>query len=92
MMWARVKGKTENDLIKLPFRGVYNFRPGVMLPFEGQKNWKSIYKFIGRLIKAISPGNVLTMQQVGRAMINSVLHGYSKPILEIEDIRDLGSQ
>jgi nucleoside-diphosphate-sugar epimerase len=42
LMWARVKGKTENDLNKLPFKTEYNFRPGVMLPFKGQKNWKSI--------------------------------------------------
>jgi uncharacterized protein YbjT (DUF2867 family) len=54
-MWARVKGKTENDLAKLGFKGEYNFRPGIMLPFEGQKNWKSAYKVIGRIIKAISP-------------------------------------
>src|SRR5688500_12388926 len=86
LMWARVKGKTENDLMKLPFKGVYNFRPGVMLPFPNQKNWKTIYKIIARIIKAISPKNVLTMQEVGRAMINAVTTGYSKSILEIKDI------
>ena len=43
LMWARVKGRTENDLMKLPFKGVYNFRPGAMLPFPGQKNWKKIW-------------------------------------------------
>src|SRR5665213_87637 len=64
MMWARVKGKTENDLMKLPFKGEYNFRPGIMLPFPGQKNWKGGYKFIGRIIKAASPGSVLSMQEV----------------------------
>ena len=41
IMWARVKGKTENDLAKLGFKAEYNFRPGVMTPFDGQKNWKS---------------------------------------------------
>jgi hypothetical protein len=89
LMWARVKGKTENDLMKLPFRAEYNFRPGVMLPFEGQKNWKSFYKFIGKAIKFCSPKTVLTMQEVGRAMINAVIIGYPKPILEIQDIRKL---
>jgi uncharacterized protein YbjT (DUF2867 family) len=89
MMWARVKGKTENDLMKLPFKGEYNFRPGVMLPFPGQKNWKSGYKLIGRIIKAISPRNVLTMQEVGRAMIHAVTLGYRKRTLEISDIRQL---
>lgn len=89
MMWARVKGKTENDLMKLPFKGEYNFRPGVMLPFPGQKNWKGGYKFIGNIIKAISPRNVLTMQEVGKAMIHAVTIGYRKRILEISDIRQL---
>jgi nucleoside-diphosphate-sugar epimerase len=42
LMWARVKGKTENDLARLGFKAEYNFRPGVMLPFNGQRNWKSI--------------------------------------------------
>ena len=92
LMWARVKGRTENDLMKLPFKGVYNFRPGAMLPFPGQKNWKEIYKIIVRIIKAISPKNVLTMQEVGRAMINAVTIGYSKSILEIRDIKELATK
>jgi uncharacterized protein YbjT (DUF2867 family) len=92
MIWARVKGKTENDLIKLSFKGEYNFRPGVMLPFEGQKNWKNIYKFIVKAIKAIAPKKVLTMQEVGRAMINAVTVGYPKSILEVADIRELANE
>lgn len=89
LMWARVKGRTENDLLKLPFRSVFNFRPGIMLPFPGQKNWKPVYKWIGKIIQAISPKRVLTIQQVGRAMIHAVTTGYPKPILEIPDIRRL---
>jgi len=89
MMWARVKGKTENDLMKLPFKAEYNFRPGVMLPFDGQKNWKSIYKFLGKIIRTISPKNVLTMREVGKAMINCVTIGYEKNILEVSDIKQL---
>lgn len=89
LMWARVKGKTENDLAKLPFKAEYNFRPGVMSPFPNQKNWKAIYKFIVKIIKVISPKQVLTIQEVGRAMINAVLKSYSKNILEIADIRAL---
>lgn len=92
VMWARVKGKTENDLMKLPFKAAYNFRPGIMLPFEGQKNWKSIYKLIGKGIKLFAPKAVLTMHQVGQAMINVATSGYPKPILEIADIRKLASQ
>ena len=89
LMWARVKGRTENDLAKLPFKAEYNFRPGAMLPFVGQKNWKSAYKFIVKIIKAVSPKNVLTMQEVGRAMINAVTVGYPKNLLEIADIKQL---
>lgn len=89
-MWARVKGRTENDLVKLPFKAVYNFRPGAMLPFDGQKNWKAIYKVIVKLIKVFSSKSVLTMHEVGQAMINAVTVGYPKNILEIADIRQLG--
>ena len=92
LMWARVKGRTENDLMKLPFRDEYNFRPGVMLPFAGQKNWKSVYKLIARAIHSIAPRNVLTMQEVGRAMINAVTIGYPKKILEIGDIKELAGK
>ncbi len=90
LMWARVKGKTENDLAKLGFKGEYNFRPGVMQPFPGQKNWKSVYKIVVKLIKAISPKNVITMHELGLAMINTVTRGYSKNILEVRDIKELG--
>lgn len=92
MMWARVKGRTENELMKLAFKGQYNFRPGVMLPFEGQKNWKGLYKFIAKLVKLFSPKNVLTLKEVGRAMINSVRFGYPKPILEVTDIKALAGR
>lgn len=91
-MWARVKGKTENDLMKLPFKGVYNFRPGVMTPFPGQRNWKTLYKFIAAAIKLVSPKSVLAVGDVGRAMINAVTKGYPKPVLEVPDIRQLAKQ
>jgi uncharacterized protein YbjT (DUF2867 family) len=95
IMWARVKGKTENALMKLPFKKVYNFRPGFMKPTTGQKNVKGYYKVISwlsPLLKLIFPGQVSTMQEVGMAMINSVLKGYPKPILEIKDIKALAKQ
>lgn len=89
MMWARVKGKTENDLAKLSFKAEYNFRPGVMRPFADQKNWKPIVILLVKIIQKISPKSVLTLQQVGRAMINAVIIGYPKNVLEINDIRKL---
>lgn len=89
VMWARVKGRTENVLMKLPFKAEYNFRPGAMLPFDGQKNWKAIYKYIVKLMKLFSPKNVITMNELGKAMINATTIGYSKSVLEINDIKAL---
>lgn len=89
LMWARVKGRTENELMKLPFKSEYNFRPGGMLPFERQKNWKAAYKFIVKIIKALSPKRVITMEELGKAMINAITIGYTKNTLEINDIKEL---
>jgi uncharacterized protein YbjT (DUF2867 family) len=89
MMWARVKGKTENDLAKLGFKSEYNFRPGIMQPFRDQKNWKPAVKFLVRVVKFVAPKSVLTLQEVGRAMINAVTIGYPKNVLEVADIQAL---
>ncbi|RYD76732.1 MAG: NAD-dependent epimerase/dehydratase family protein [Sphingobacteriales bacterium] len=89
LMWARVKGKTENDLMKLSFKDQYNFRPGVMLPFDGQKNWKAVYKWLTKIIRFFSPKNVITMHELGLAMINTVTRGFDKKVLEIADIKVL---
>lgn len=89
IMWARVKGKTENDLMKLPFKGQYNFRPGFMKPFKEQKNVKTILKIMIPLFPVLFPKKTLTLKDVGQAMINTVKEGYPKQILEIEDIKIL---
>lgn len=89
VMWARVKGKTENDLMKLGFIGQYNFRPGVMLPVNGQKNSKSAYVMIGKVMNFILPKLVLSIGDIGKAMINAMISGYPKQVLEIKDIRTL---
>lgn len=94
VMWARVKGETENALMALPFARVYNFRPGFMRPTAGQRNIPFYYKAIGwlyPLIRAIFPGHVSTLRQVALAMIRVSVSGYPKPILEIKDINALGS-
>ncbi len=88
-MWARVKGKTENALMKLPFKGEYNFRPGYMKPFKEQKNVKVIVKIFGFFYKTLFPGDSLTTQEVGRAMINLSFNGSSKQVLEVKDIKEL---
>lgn len=88
-MWARVKGKTENALMKIPFKGVYNFRPGFMKPFKGQKNVKPLLKPLIPVFSLLFPRSSLTLQQVGLAMIHAVERGYDKNILEIKDIKEL---
>jgi uncharacterized protein YbjT (DUF2867 family) len=92
VMWARVKGKTENALMRLGFQKVYNFRPGFMRPTPGQHNIKSYYKVIGwmyPLLRVLLPNQVSTLSDVGLAMINIVLKGYPKQVLEIRDINSL---
>jgi uncharacterized protein YbjT (DUF2867 family) len=93
--WARVKGKTENDLMRLPFRKVFAFRPAMILPTEGQKNVLRMYKVLGFLIpvfKLLMPNYISTLRDLGLAMINSVLKGYENPILEVKDIVELAKR
>lgn len=88
-MWARVKGKTENDLRKLPFKQVYAFRPGYMHPTPGLRNTLKYYRYIGwlyPLFRALFPGVVSTLAELGLAMIHVTLEKYPKPILEVRDI------
>ena len=87
--WARVKGKTENDLMKLPFKKVFAFRPGFMLPEKGARNVKGYYagfRVLYPVLRALFPGFVSTLKEVGIAMINSVIYGYEKSVLEVKDI------
>jgi hypothetical protein len=86
--WARVKGATENALIRL-FKQAYMFRPGFMKATPGQKNPKSFYKYIAWMYpigRALYPAGFCTLQEVGLAMIKAVTKGYPKQILEVEDI------
>lgn len=89
VMWARVKGRTENALQKLPFKAAYNFRPGGMKAVNGQKNAKFLYKVIVAVLILIIPKQILTLKELGSAMINSVLKGYPANVLEIKDIKAL---
>jgi uncharacterized protein YbjT (DUF2867 family) len=95
VMWARVKGRTENALEKAGFRAAYNFRPGFMKPMPSQRYVQPGYKWIGWLypiLRAILPNLVSTLHDVGLAMIACVARGYSKPILEIKDINRLARE
>lgn len=93
MMWARVKGKTENDLLKMGFRQAFMFRPGMIIPLRGIKSATKSYQFmydyfmwLVKIVKKVSPNSVVTTTQIGEAMINSVQKGYNKKVLEPKDI------
>lgn len=89
-MWARVKGKTENDLRKLPFKAVFAYRPGFIRPTPGLKNTLIFAKPLGPLypiLRVLVPKYVCTLEDVGRSMISVVQYGYPKDVLECEDIR-----
>ncbi len=91
-MWARVKGKTENDLLKLPFKRAYMFRPGFIQPTPGLKNTLKLYKYVGWLVpilKTTFPKYISTLREIGLAMINTVTKGYETSVLEVKDIKAL---
>jgi uncharacterized protein YbjT (DUF2867 family) len=95
-MWARIKGKTENALLLLPFKAAYMFRPGVIQPLHGIKSKTKTYYLLYALtaplwplLRAAFPKYVLTTEQVGCAMIAAAKIGYSKQILEPADIYNL---
>lgn len=92
-MWARVKGKTENDLLKLPFKAAYMFRPAGIQPLHGVKSktaWvNAIYAVAAPLLSYLartSPAYMTTSEKLGRAMIKVARDGFAKKILESEDI------
>ena len=94
LMWARVKGKTENTLAGMPFKKVYNFRPGFMKITPGQKNELKMYKYFAwmfPILKMVLPNSTSTMKQVGRAMINCLVKGFDKQTLEVRDINKIGT-
>jgi uncharacterized protein YbjT (DUF2867 family) len=93
--WARVKGKTENDLMKLPFKGSYMFRPGYIQPIKGLKNTYKIYKVLSPLypvFKKLFPKYVCTLQDLGRAMINVTRQNPGIRILENKEISLYGKR
>jgi len=94
--WARVKGKTENDLLKLPFKAAYMFRPAGIQPLHGVRSktvWvQAIYVVAAPLLSYLArtaPKFMTTSEQLGRAMIKVARDGYPKPVLESEDINSL---
>lgn len=95
-MWARVKGKTENDLLKLGFKQAFVFRPGAILPKRGVRPSSKLYSimilglvWLLWLIKLIAPKMVVNTSQIGRAMINITTRGYQEKVINPKDIHIL---
>ncbi len=95
-MWARVKGRTENALLRLPFKAAFMFRPGIIVPRFGARSRTALYRipyvltrpFLPLLLRAF-PNQVLTTDEIGRAMLLVARYGAPKHVLETSDIRSL---
>ena len=92
-MWARVKGRTENALLRLPFKAAYMLRPGIILPMHGIKSKTTLYRVGYTLmtplypaLRALFPRAITTTEHLGRVMLRLARSGYSKPVLEPADI------
>jgi len=94
-MWARVKGRTENYILNLGFKQAFAFRPAIIEPTKGLKNTLSFYKYLSFLlpiVKLLFPKHICSLKEIGLAMINSVLKGYDKKVLEVSDIVKLANK
>ena len=96
IMWARVKGRTENALIRLPFKAVYLFRPGLIIPLHGIRSrttWYRLFYAVATplypMLKRLAPAAVTTTEQLGRAMLAVARKGFSAAVLETRDINAL---
>ena len=95
LMWARVKGRTENALIALGFKGAYMFRPGVIQPKHAVRSKTAAYRITYTLatplfgiVRRFWPRSIVTSEEVGLAMLGVARHGYPRAILEVPDIQD----
>jgi uncharacterized protein YbjT (DUF2867 family) len=95
-MWARVKGKTENALLAMPFRAAYMFRPGFIQPLEGIESktasYRALYKIAASLIslaRRCAPRYITTTQELGRAMLSAAKRGTEKRVVEATQIREI---
>ena len=94
IMWARIKGKTENALLRLPFKAAYMFRPGIIEPLHGVRSKTPAYRIgyalmgpLLPLLRRVFPDFILTTEQIGLAMLTVAKRGASKQVLESKDIR-----
>jgi uncharacterized protein YbjT (DUF2867 family) len=99
IMWARVKGRTENTLLNMGFKQSYMFRPGAIIPLRGITSKTRLYQFMYdyftwliKILQSVSPNSVTDTTKMGLAMINALLYGYPTPILVTKDINLLASK
>ena len=99
VMWARVKGKTENELLQLPFKAAYMFRPAYIQPLYGIRSrtraYRVLYGLVGPLfpvLQSLFPRYVTTTEKVGSAMIHVARQGYSQPVVENDAINALAAR
>lgn len=95
MAWARIKGKTENDLMKLPFKQAFGYRIGFMIANPGQKRVLSYYKYFAwmiPLIKLVFPNIISTMKQVALSMIYAAQNGYPRNVIHVKDIHSMAQK
>ncbi|MEH7347149.1 NAD-dependent epimerase/dehydratase family protein [Bacillus sp. JJ1532] len=93
-MWARVKGKTENVLLQLPFKAAYMFRPSVIIPLHGVKSKTKLYQLLYDVMKPLNSlllklNSVITSEQLGKVMIEVARNGYSNPIIESNQLKKI---
>jgi uncharacterized protein YbjT (DUF2867 family) len=98
LMWARIKGKTENALLRMPFKAAYMFRPGVIQPMHGVRSRTAAYRILYSitapllpLLRVLFPNQILTTEDMGLAMLAAVRRGAPTRVLESRDIRQLAS-
>ena len=90
MAWARIKGKTENDLMRLPFKQAFGYRIGFMIASPGQKRVLKYYRYFSWLVpvlKVVTPNMISTMREVALSMIYAAQNGYPKNVIEVKDIK-----
>jgi uncharacterized protein YbjT (DUF2867 family) len=93
MMWAQVKRRTENDLLALPFKAAYMFRPGGLKPVKGQRHVPAVYRWFSWLIPLARLFNYSsTLCELALALLHAAEHGAPKKVLEVKDINQLAKQ
>ena len=98
-MWARVKGQTENALLRMPFKAAFMFRPGVIRPLHGirskTRSYRALYTVLAPFVllaAAVAPNSITTTEKMGRAMIHAAQNGASKARLGTRDINELAKR